>query len=283
MDNSFICGDAACFIDPLFSQGVHLAANSAMLASAAIDHLSKHPEDRDEVHAWYTQSYLASYEGYHRFLSSFYAYNNGLDSHFWSKRRIDGSRDARLADRDWFAALSGHNDRPDVDVAGKVERDAATLAELWSHKTKELDDDFDASELSFRRLQWGVKLLRDRMRMSRVTWTGSAVRLIPSFRVHPTEFRLERVGQLGDGTGRSVGVHEFTEDHRKTFDDLRSQPLSFSALTERLTKLQTGGAADQIILRLFEEGLLQGFDKNGDSVKLQPALRFQGVGTELNT
>ena len=149
MDNSFICGDAACFIDPLFSQGVHLAAYSAMLASAAIDHLSKNPEDNDEVHAWYTRSYLASYEGYHRFLSSFYAYNNGLDSHFWSKRRIEGARDVRLADRDWFAALSGHDDRPDVDVVNKVERDAATLAELWSHKTKELDDEFDSSELQF--------------------------------------------------------------------------------------------------------------------------------------
>ena len=34
MGRAFLCGDSACFIDPLFSQGVHLATYSAMLASA---------------------------------------------------------------------------------------------------------------------------------------------------------------------------------------------------------------------------------------------------------
>ncbi|MGH7712433.1 MAG: NAD(P)/FAD-dependent oxidoreductase, partial [Gemmatimonadaceae bacterium] len=39
MGRAFMCGDSGCFIDPLFSQGVHLATYSGMMAAAAIDYL----------------------------------------------------------------------------------------------------------------------------------------------------------------------------------------------------------------------------------------------------
>ncbi len=280
LGRAFLCGDSACFIDPLFSQGVHLATYSAMLAAAGIDHLYRNPQNADEIHQWYEKSYREVYNRYHEFLAAFYSANSGIDSTFWRNRRIAGAEDRRFAGKEWFTALSGQQVEAGAQGVDELEARAATLANLWQHNKNEVTDQFDETELSLRRLRWASQLLREFKRMARITWVSKEVRLTPSFKVHPTSFELERQHFIADEHGRTMTTYALSEDHRRLFESLKSHPLSYRELTGRLKALKGQGTPVQIIGRLTENGFLQGFDKNGDPVKIQAALRFGGVGAE---
>jgi flavin-dependent dehydrogenase len=277
---AFLCGDAACFIDPLFSQGVHLATYSGMLAAAAIDHLSAHPEDSDEVHAWYEKSYREAYLRYHKFVAGFYACNEEPQSKFWASRKIEGARDQRFAGKEWFTALSGQNVEAGAAGVDELEQGASTLAYLWQHGTKEINDEYDDSELSKRRVLWANQLLQQFQSLAAIHWSSNEVKLVPSFRVGQTSFKLERQHFIGDESGRTMRAYALSEGHRALFETLKTQPLSFKELTTRLKGLHGQGTPLQIVGRLFEEHFLHGFDKDGKPVRIQSALRFGGVGSE---
>ena len=280
LGRAFLCGDSACFIDPLFSQGVHLATYSAMLAAAGIDHLYRNPQDADEIRKWYEKSYREAYNRYHEFLAAFYSANAALDSTFWRKRKIAGAEDSRFAGKEWFTALSGQQVEAGAQGVDELEARAATLADLWQHSRNEVTDQFDETELSLRRLRWAGQLMKEFRRMARITWVSDEVRLVPSFKVHPTSFALERQQFIADEHGRAMTAYALTEEHRRLFESLKSQPLSYTALAGRLKALAGQGTPVQIIGRLTENGFLRGFDENGDPVKIRAALRFGGVGAE---
>lgn len=277
---AFFCGDAACFVDPLFSSGVHLATYSGMLAAAAIDHLYHHPDDRDEIHAWYDKSYREAYQRYHKFVAAFYACNDEPDSTFWSKRKIAGAKDARFEGKQWFSALTGETVDADAPGVEEVEQGASTLASLWQHGTKEISDEYDGSELANRRLVFANELLKQFTSMEAIRWVGAAVVLEPSYRVHPTTFKLERQYFLGDGSGRTMRAYALTEGHRALFEELRHAPMSFQEVTARLKELGGVGTPLQILGRLNEEHFIKGYDRDGHHVRVRSALRFGGVGSE---
>lgn len=279
-DRAFLCGDSGCFIDPLFSQGVHLATYSAMMAAAAIDYLYQQPQDAAEVHAWYDRSYREAYGRYHKFLSAFYAFNEEPGSKFWTSRKIEGARDQRFEGKAWFTALTGQNVEAGAEGVDELEEGAATLAHLWQHGTQALTDQYDQTELAMRRVQWANELLKDFTRLESIRWTGKEVRLVPSFKVHPTSFQLERQHFIGDESGRTMTAYALSEAHRQLFESLIEEPLSFKALTARLKNLPGQGTPLQIVGRLTEMGFLRGFDKDGKPVKIRSALRFGGVGSE---
>ena len=162
----------------------------------------------------------------------------------------------------------------------ELETRAATLADLWQHNRNEVTDQFDGTELSLRRLRWAGQLMQEFRRMARITWVSDEVRLVPSFKVHPTTFALERQHFIGDEYGRTMTTYALSEDHRRLFESLKSDPLSYRELAGRLKELKGQGTPVQVIGRLTENGFLQGFDENGDPVKIQAALRFGGVGAE---
>lgn len=277
---AFFCGDAACFVDPLFSSGVHLATFSGMLAAAAIDHLYQFPDDKEEVHAWYEKSYREAYQRYHKFVAAFYACNDEPDSVFWSKRKIDGAKDSKFEGKQWFTALTGETVDADAPGVEEVEQGASTLANLWQHGSKELTDDYDGTELANRRLVFANELFKQFNSMTEIRWSGKEVRLEPSFRVHPTTFKLERQHFLGDESGRTMRAYALNDGHRALFEELRQAPMSFKELTARLKQLDGAGTPLQIVGRLNEEHFIKGFDKDGKHVKIQSALRFGGVGAE---
>jgi len=277
---TFFCGDSAMFIDPLFSQGVHLATYSAMMAAAAIDYLYDHPDDQAAVQQWFDQSYRNAYDRYHKFLSAFYAFNAEEGSTFWKSRTIQGAGDSRFADRDWFKAMTGQGMNGNAAAGESVAEHAATLAELWHHGSTELSDEFDETELSLRRIRWASELLRGFNRMKRLEWTGREVCLYPAYDVHPTEFRLEEQTYLGDETGRVMSAIPLTEAHRELFAELQTRPIAYRDFAKRLAALDAAGTPVQIVGRLLEEGFLRGYDKDGESVPIRFALRFGGVGAE---
>lgn len=82
-----LAGDAACFIDPVFSTGVHLACLSGYLAAAAIvavrDGVSPSAAGQE-----YDQRYRAAFQRYLDFLTFFYDHHSDPQSYFWTARKI---------------------------------------------------------------------------------------------------------------------------------------------------------------------------------------------------
>lgn len=84
----FMAGDAACFLDPLLSSGVHLAMFSAMLAAASIGSIFRGEVTEGEAGSFYEKSYRQAYLRFLVFLSAFYDVNRGKDAYFWEAQRL---------------------------------------------------------------------------------------------------------------------------------------------------------------------------------------------------
>ena len=83
-----LAGDAGCFIDPLFSSGVHLALTSATLAAAAVTSMLSDPTMGDAAGRVYQQLYYKEYGHFRDLARLFYSSNRTADSYFWEARRL---------------------------------------------------------------------------------------------------------------------------------------------------------------------------------------------------
>jgi flavin-dependent dehydrogenase len=86
-----LCGDAACFIDPLFSTGVHLALSSGIMAAAYV---------ATAAGPVYQSLYSQQYSHFRELARLFYGSNRSVESYFWEVRRI--LRDESLTPREAF-------------------------------------------------------------------------------------------------------------------------------------------------------------------------------------
>jgi flavin-dependent dehydrogenase len=84
----FLCGDAACFLDPLLSSGVHLATFSGLLAAASISSILNGEVTEEEASNFFEKSYRQAYLRFLVFLSAFYDINRGRDAYFWEAQRL---------------------------------------------------------------------------------------------------------------------------------------------------------------------------------------------------
>lgn len=107
---ALLAGDAACFIDPIFSTGVHLACLAGLLAADALDDALDGRADEAEALAGYETRYRAAFERYRRFVTFFYNHHAAADSYFWQARKLVDSS-GELAPREAFVRLlSGTED-----------------------------------------------------------------------------------------------------------------------------------------------------------------------------
>ena len=83
-----LVGDAACFVDPVFSSGVHLATYGALLAARSINSVLAHTVDEDTAFREFEQRYRREFGAYYEFLVAFYDLNVNEDSYFWSARKV---------------------------------------------------------------------------------------------------------------------------------------------------------------------------------------------------
>lgn len=279
-DRYFLCGDAACFTDPLFSQGVHLAAQSAVSAAAAIDRMTGHPQESDAVHAWYNRSYREAYEGYHQFLASFYTFASFTepDSEFWRRRRITESDDERFARRQWFERISAAGG--DSAAVSDFHDRAATMIRIGKHQRTRLSDEFSEAELAGARLLWIGDLAKRLNRITRFAWTGDRVLLEPYYKVEPTSLRLEAAHILGNGAQLSLTQYRMGESERAVFQELAEQEFGYKTLVRRLSAVGWRELGVQLVTRLMEAGLLTGYNAAGEKVFVQGRLHFGGVGSE---
>lgn len=83
-----LAGDAACFIDPIFSSGVHLATYSALLAARSINTVLRGEVEEPRAFEEFERRYRAEFENVYGFLVSFYDVHQDEDSYFWRARKI---------------------------------------------------------------------------------------------------------------------------------------------------------------------------------------------------
>ena len=83
-----LVGDAGCFVDPLFSSGVHLALTYAALASVVVASALDDPSIAGPAGKMYEQMYYREYGHFRELARLFYSSNRTADSYFWEARRL---------------------------------------------------------------------------------------------------------------------------------------------------------------------------------------------------
>jgi flavin-dependent dehydrogenase len=113
----FMCGDAACFLDPLLSTGVHLAMLSAMLASASVASLLRRETSEVSALAFFEKAYRQAYLRFLVFVQSFYDQKRGKDSYFSEARDLSHYDSTGQALKQAFLNLvSGIEDLSDAEA-----------------------------------------------------------------------------------------------------------------------------------------------------------------------
>ena len=106
-----LVGDAGCFIDPLFSSGVHLALTSASLAAAAVSSTLSDPTMAAAVGQVYQQLYYKEYGHFRELARLFYSSNRTADSYFWAARRLLDDDPALTPRQSFIQAVAGQPPR----------------------------------------------------------------------------------------------------------------------------------------------------------------------------
>ncbi|MGH3428577.1 MAG: NAD(P)/FAD-dependent oxidoreductase, partial [Terriglobales bacterium] len=133
----FLVGDAACFLDPLLSTGVHLATYSAMLAGASLASVFRGEVSEEEARDLYERNYRQAYLRLFAVVSKLYQQYNGKDSYFWEAQRLT-LRDCSAADvkQAFVNVISGTEDLWDaqatLELAMENAGDALTEAQKLS-------------------------------------------------------------------------------------------------------------------------------------------------------
>jgi halogenation protein CepH len=91
-----LIGDAACFVDPVFSSGVHLATYSALLASRSINTVLAGMMDEETAFREFELRYRREYGVFYEFLMSFYNLHVDENSYFWSAKKITENMHSEL-------------------------------------------------------------------------------------------------------------------------------------------------------------------------------------------
>jgi halogenation protein CepH len=88
-----LVGDAACFVDPVFSSGVHLATYSGMLAARSIATILRGEMPEEVGLAIYERRYRSEFSVFYDFLISFYDMHRDEQSYFWNARKVLASEE----------------------------------------------------------------------------------------------------------------------------------------------------------------------------------------------
>ncbi len=111
----FMTGDAACFLDPLLSTGVHLAMYSAMIAAASLASILRGEVDEAAAQRYFETSYRQSYTRFLVFVSAFYE-ARGATGYFTEAERLSHyDVDSTNIRRAFLNLVSGLEDIADAE------------------------------------------------------------------------------------------------------------------------------------------------------------------------
>ena len=126
----FLVGDAACFIDPLLSTGVHLATHSALLCAATIASILHSEVTEQQAMAFFEKSYRLTYLRLMVIVSGLYQQYDGKETYFWQAQQLtDHDYDDSSTMMDAFLYIvSGMEDLEDT-AKPRRELDVAATAD----------------------------------------------------------------------------------------------------------------------------------------------------------
>jgi hypothetical protein len=135
----FLAGDAACFLDPLLSTGVHLAMYSAMIAAAGVASLVREEVEEETAMSFYEQSYRQVYLRFLVFVSAFYETRGKLGYFNKAEELSRFDADAHDVKRAFLNLVSGLEDIADTrqtttHLIGEVSRRIEKNMELRKDK-----------------------------------------------------------------------------------------------------------------------------------------------------
>lgn len=110
-DGYILVGDAACFVDPLFSSGVHLALMAGVLGAAYVTTALKDPSMQEAAGQVYKELYYKEYGHFRAMAQLFYASNRSIESYFWEARRLLGVADHLSPRHAFIHAVAGQPPR----------------------------------------------------------------------------------------------------------------------------------------------------------------------------
>jgi halogenation protein CepH len=124
-----LVGDAACFVDPVFSSGVHLATYSALLAARSINTCLGNHLDESKSFSEFEARYKREYKYFYEFLTAFYELDQDTEGYYWKARSlISGDKSAE----DAFLTLVGG------DASGELQNAVAVASNTRSEIAKSL-------------------------------------------------------------------------------------------------------------------------------------------------
>jgi FAD-dependent halogenase len=131
-----LIGDAACFVDPVFSSGVHLATYSALLAARSINSTLAGTVDETAAMREFEARYRREYGVFYEFLMSFYQMHRDEQSYFWNAKKVTNSSFTEL---EAFVELVGG-----ISSGESALVDAAAVAERFRSGAVEFSQAIDA-------------------------------------------------------------------------------------------------------------------------------------------
>lgn len=177
-DGWVLAGDSACFIDPLFSSGVHLALTAGVMASAYATSAIRTPDMREAAGKVYQELYYQQYGHFREMAKLFYSSNLSTDSYFWEARRILGDDLNMTTPREAFIRA----------VAGQPPQGYERVVLERGHAPQAFVDDVrDMEQQRVNRAEEAKRTLAD------PALAGTAV-LVPA-----PDMKVERKPVLGDG------------------------------------------------------------------------------------
>jgi halogenation protein CepH len=125
-----LVGDAACFIDPVFSQGIHLATYGALLAARSINTALSNGADEATSFDEFEARYRMEYARFHDFLVAFYDIHQDENSYFWKAKNVTNNAASALESFVELVGGGASNEIALVDAGSYVKRRASAFQEL---------------------------------------------------------------------------------------------------------------------------------------------------------
>ncbi|MFE9611265.1 NAD(P)/FAD-dependent oxidoreductase [Streptomyces sp. NPDC006012] len=121
-------GDAACFLDPLLSTGVHLATFSALLGAAAVSAVVQGELSEDEATSFFTKAYRQAYERLLVVVSFFYKSYNRQSQFFEADKLTRRERHMLNLYESFLHIVTGVEDLTDTqDGTGALDKVAERI------------------------------------------------------------------------------------------------------------------------------------------------------------
>lgn len=103
-DGLAVVGDAACFLDPILSTGVHFATYGGLQLGRSINTALINPTREVDYFNEFEARYKLEYQIFYKYLLAFYDMHKNEDSYYWNARKILNTQEP---DSESFARLLG--------------------------------------------------------------------------------------------------------------------------------------------------------------------------------